>query len=138
MSPSGDWCCHWTDIALEGVSGAYKSVEDIIIQAKDMKQLEERLDQLFVRLKKYNIVASCKKIVIGSSVEYGGYIVGSINGESPTCGPNSDRLQAIRDIERPTCKKSVERVLGLFRTFSLFNRDCALVTPFLRRLTWQG
>ena len=62
-----------------------------------MMQLEERLDMLFVRLKKYNIVASSKKFVVGSTIEYGGCIIGSINGGTPTCGPYPVCLQAIRD-----------------------------------------
>merc|ERR1712082_332442 len=41
----------------------------------------------------------------------------------------------MRDLVRPDSKKSVEKLLGLFRTFSSFDRDCALVTPNLRYLT---
>ena len=131
MMPSDDWCCYHTDVALEGVPGAYKWVDDVIVQAKNMKQLEERLDLLFVRLKKYNIVASSKKFVIGSTIIHGGCIIGSINGGTPTCGPNPDHLQGIKDRQRPTCKKSVLKILGMFRTLSSFNRDCALITPHL-------
>ena len=31
----------------------------------------------------------------------------------------------------------MQRLLGSFRTFSAYNPECALVTPFLRRLTWK-
>ena len=56
-------------------------------------------------------------------------IVGCVDGGPPTCGPNPCRLQAMRDLQRPSCKKSVEKILGMFRTFSSCDRDCALVTP---------
>ena len=56
----------------------------------------------------------------------------------PTVGSDHKKLQCMRDIQVPKCKKDVERLLGSFRTFSAYNPECALVTPFLRRLTWKG
>ena len=135
LSPAGDWCCHWTDVALEGVEGAYKSVDNILVQAKSMSQLEERLTKLLERLKKFNIIASNKKFMVGTVIEYGGYVIGSSEGGVPTVGPNPARLQAMRDIKPPTNKKDTERLLGLFRTFNAFSPQGAFVTTFLRRLT---
>ena len=65
-------------------------------------------------------------------------MLGSLDGGVPTVGPNPDRLQAMRDIKQPTCKKETKRLLGLFRTFNAFSPECALVTTFLCRLTWKN
>ena len=135
LSPSGDWCCFHTDAAIHGVPGAHKSVDDVIIQARTLEELEQRLEILFGKLRANHIIASKKKFQVGSVLEYGGAIIGSVNNEPPTCGPNPTRLQAMRDLVRPDSKKSVEKLLGLFRTFSCFDKNCALLTPHLRYLT---
>ena len=35
----------------------------------------------------------------------------------------------------PTCKKDVQSLLGLVRTFSQWSPDVTFITPYLRRLT---
>ena len=70
LSLSGDWCCHHTDVALEDVPGAHKLVDDIIIQARNLKELEERLTILFERLSEFNIIASKKKFIVCTVIEY--------------------------------------------------------------------
>ncbi len=67
---------------------------------------------------------------MGSVVEYGGYLLGSVDGGPPTVGLVPKRLQGMRDIQVPKSKKHVQLLLGSFRTFSAYNPECALVTPF--------
>ena len=64
MSPSGDWTCHWADIALEGLLGTYISVDDILLQGRTMKELEARLEALLTNLEKHIIMESEKKLIV--------------------------------------------------------------------------
>jgi hypothetical protein len=49
LNASSDEFCRRTDEALAGVDGVVKVVDDILVQAEDYNQLEERLEQVLER-----------------------------------------------------------------------------------------
>ena len=80
-----------------------KLVDDILVQAPDIKTLQSRIDQLIRRCRSHNFTLSRKKLEIGESVEFAGQIV-SNNGVQP----NPAYLQGIKDFPAPTSVSDVQ------------------------------
>lgn len=118
LSPSSDLDCFLTDWELEGLVGTFKSVDAILIQASSLELFEERIHKLLLNLRKHNIMISKSKFVVGSTLEFGGYLIDAINDSHPRIGPDSKRLTGISTLEPPTSKNKVERLLGVLRSFN--------------------
>ena len=72
---SSDWFCQRTDEALQGLSGYAKIVDDIIIFAKDQKELYNRISAILQICKENNIILSKRKFQVGTKISFAGYIV---------------------------------------------------------------
>ena len=66
LSPSGDYFNMKTDKVISGMDGVLKSVDDLLFQGENIEQLEERLDEFFLRCKVENIQISEKKFKASS------------------------------------------------------------------------
>ena len=72
---SGDEFCERTDQALTGLIGILKLVDDILVFADTVLELEKRIEQLFKRCLEDQITLADDKIQTGSEVQFGGYVV---------------------------------------------------------------
>ena len=70
---SGDIFCERTDQALTGLEGVFKLVDDVLVYADTVMDLENRIDQLFKRCHEHNITLGDGKVQAGTEVQFGGY-----------------------------------------------------------------
>ena len=75
LNASSDEWCRRSDAIIEGIQWAKKIVDDILIWADDLQQLEARINEISLRCRRLNVILSKKKFVIGSSLPFAGYIV---------------------------------------------------------------
>ena len=129
LSCSSDEFCRRSDKIVEGLQGVRKLVDDILVQAPDLKTLQDRIDKLLKRCKSHNFTLSRKKLEIGEAVEFAGQIV-SHNGVHP----NTAYLQGIWDFPAPTTAAELRSFLGMINQLSTYHPGIARHTGVLQAL----
>ena len=109
---SGDLFCQRSDMALTGLPGIEKLVDDILVMGATKEELLERTERVIKRCQESNITLNNKKIQIGQSVKFGGHIITS-EGSSP----DPDKVRAIKDFPTPTNVTDVRSFMGLSNQF---------------------
>ena len=136
-SASSDEWCKRSDMALSGIKGVHKLVDDILIEAKDYDQLFERIETVLQRCVDSNITISLRKMQVGESVIFAGYKV-SNEGIHPV----EERTAAIRNFPNPSTTKELKSFLGLSNQLGSFVPDLAHSVNTLREIlrkniAWQ-
>ena len=86
------------------------------------------LEEVFTSFRKHGIIASSKKLFVGSKVEFGDAII--IGGsEGVKIVPNPQRIQALREIRRPRSRKEVQIHLGTVRSLIKWFPSLNISTP---------
>ena len=99
-------------MALTGLPGIEKLVDDILVMGATKEELLERTERVIKRCQESNITLNNKKIQIGQSVKFGGHIITS-EGSSP----DPDKVRAIKDFPTPTNVTDVRSFMGLSNQF---------------------
>ena len=94
---SGDLFCQRSDMALTGLPGIEKLVDDILVMGATKEELLERTEKVIKRCQEHNITLNSQKIQVGQSVKFGGHIITS-EGSSP----DPDKVRAIKEFPIPT------------------------------------
>ena len=76
-SASSDEWCRRSDVAVEGIRGTQKLVDDILVSAPNEDVLKERVQQVLEGCRKAGITLSHRKMQIGTEIKFGGYIFNS-------------------------------------------------------------
>ena len=99
LAPSGDYACCLTVQALEGIGNVIKSVDDALCEDKGYGpyKLVATVEEVLRAFRKYGIIASSKKLIIGNSVEFGDAVICG-SSEGVTIAQNMSRISAIRDM----------------------------------------
>ena len=129
LSCSSDEFCRLSDKIIEGLPSVRKLVDDILVQAPDLKTVIDRIDSLVERCKSNNFTLSRKKLDIGESVEFAGQIISS-NGVQP----NLAYLQRIRDFPAPKTVAELRSFLGMDNQLSVYHPGIARHTGVLQKL----
>ena len=129
LSCSSDEFYHHSDKIIEGLPGIRKLVDDILVQAPDLKSLHNRINMHLERCKSNNFKLSRKKFEIRESVEFAGQIV-SNNGVQP----NPAYLQGIRDFPAPKTVAELHSFLGMVNQLSVYHPQIARHTGVLQSL----
>ena len=129
MCPSGDFFSNAASIVCSGVPGLNRTVDDVLIEAKNYAQLEERCRQFLENCKTWGLILSDLKIEYGSQVSFGGFIV-----TSEGCRPDSRRVDALRQAEPPSDQSSLKSFLGAVQVLSSWIPDLSELTGNLRKL----
>ena len=129
---SGDEFCERTDQALTGLIGILKLVDDILVFADTVLQLEERIEQLFKRCLEHQITLADDKIQAGSEVLFGGYVV---NGYGTK--PDPTKIEAIRNFPEPKDLINLKNFIGLSNQFGDFSPDLKQAMEPLKGLLSQ-
>lgn len=75
LNASGDEYCARGDRALAGIVGVKKIVDDILVFAPTLSELQARIKSVLLRCKDAGITLSKDKIQIGKSVTFAGFII---------------------------------------------------------------
>ena len=105
---SGDEFCERTDQALTGLIGILKLVDDILVFADTVLELEERIEQLFKRCLEHQITLADDKIQAGEEVQFGGFVVNSYGIK-----PDPTKIGAIQSYPEPKDLTNLRSFIGL-------------------------
>ena len=129
LSCSSDEFCRRSDEVVAGLPGIRKLVDDILVQAPDLKILNERIQALITRCREHNFTLSRRKLEIGEEVEFAGQMV-SRHGVRP----NPSFLQGLRDFPAPKTITELRSFLGMVNQLTTYLPDMARYTGILQAL----
>ena len=69
-----------TDNIFAGLPGVSKLIDDILIEADTMEQMEERLEKVLRQAQQHDVTISRSKTQFGQKVRFGRFVVESKNG----------------------------------------------------------
>lgn len=106
-------------------------IDDIIIYSMTWKEHLEHIEAVLSTLCELNFSANIRKChFVKSKVSYLGHMVGS--GEH---GPDPEKLKVIENLKRPSNKKELRSVLGLFNYYREYVPNFAEIAIPLTELT---
>lgn len=117
------------DMALAGLTGVCKVVDDILVYADTYKELVDRLEAVLQRCKKHGISINAEKCKIGTEVKYVGYILRPGGYEA-----DKDKVRAIQDFPEPTNLKELRSFMGLVNHLGQFTSKISETAEPLRCL----
>ncbi|UYV75642.1 hypothetical protein LAZ67_13000830, partial [Cordylochernes scorpioides] len=113
---------------------AFCYLDDVIIPAKDWREMIERLREVLERIRSAKLTLKSSKCEFGRrEVEFLGYVI-STGGLKP--GPR--KIKAIEEFPEPKNVHDIRRFLGLTNFFRRFVKDFARKAEPLSRLTKKG
>ncbi|UYV75307.1 hypothetical protein LAZ67_12003426 [Cordylochernes scorpioides] len=113
---------------------AFCYLDDVIIPAKDWREMIERLREVLERIRSAKLILKPSKCEFGRrEVEFLGYVI-STGGLKP--GPR--KIKAIEEFPEPKNVHDIRRFLGLTNFFRRFVKDFARKAEPLSRLTKKG
>ena len=124
---SSDVWCRESDKVIRGMPFARKLVDDILVWADTVSDLQAHLTSILNGCKEMNLTISESKLRMGSSINFAGHLVSSSGIK-----PDPDLL--IKDFPVPTDRKHVRFFLGLAVQLGNFLPDLAHNTTLLRKL----
>ena len=127
---SSDVWCRESDKVIRGMSFAKKLLDDILVWANTVAELQANITKILQECKAMNLTISKSKLRMGSSVRFAGHLVSSLGIK-----PDPDLLASIGDFPVPTDRKHVRSFLGLAVQLGNFLPDLAHNTTLLRKLT---
>jgi Reverse transcriptase (RNA-dependent DNA polymerase). len=92
---SDEFCCQ-TDKAVEGLPWLLKIVDDMLVQAPDLKTLFVRLEEVLMRCRQSGIKISLSKLEVGKKLKFAGFIV---SGDGVR--PNPEKLAPVAEFPAP-------------------------------------
>ncbi|KAK7089584.1 uncharacterized protein [Littorina saxatilis] len=109
-------------------------IDDIIVATETWEQHVEAVDAVLKRLEEVGLTAKPSKCYLGySELDYLGHHVGQ-----GMIMPDEDKIQKIRDANRPVTKKEVRAFLGLVGYYRRFVDNYAEISAPLTDLTKGG
>ena len=138
IKPASDLINILTDPGLRNQEGFYKNMDDILCAGSNIKQLERRLRSLLEVCRTKNMKLKPQKFTCGTSVTYGGCVLSSVgtNGSRQVLiTPETAKLDALLNIDRPTTKRGAQVVIGMLNQLSGWIPDLSFKAKGLRQLT---
>ena len=116
---------------LRGIPGQLNMSDDIIIFSKTEAEHKATLDQVFERLREYNVTANKKKCEFWQNrVSFFGHVFSEEGIE-----PSMDKVKAIVEASEPKTPDEVRSLLGMCQYLSRFIPNYSTVVEPLRELT---
>ena len=110
-----------------------KLVDDLLIHARNEKELMERIKQVLEALRVAQITLSKKKFKISSRVKFGGMIISDLGVQ-----PDPERIAALVKLEPPKNVKEVRGWLGAIQQLNIYHPHLALYLKSVQNLTKKG
>ena len=121
LSGSSDFFLKKSDAALTGTQEyCAKLVDDLLIHAPDIQELELRARSVLDKLRAASIVVSKKKMKASSEVKFAGFIISPVGIK-----PDPDRISALLNLEPPKNLKALRGWLGAVQQLNPFHHQIA-------------
>ncbi|MDE5118127.1 MAG: reverse transcriptase family protein, partial [Trichodesmium sp. St2_bin2_1] len=128
LSSSGDEFCRRGDKALRGVDGVIKVVDDVLVHAPTLGELEARVRAVLAACRRARITMSAKKFVFGATTAaFVGFVVGPDGYH-----PDPAKLRAISEFPEPANITDVRSFFGLANQLNGFTGRVAEALQPLR------
>ena len=115
----------------EHVKGVDTSMDDIVVYGSTIEEHDQRLKQVLDICRKSNLKLNRSKCEFRvNSLTFLGDVI-SVEGIKPS----PEKVQAIVNMPRPTCKKDTQRFLGMINYQAKFIRNMSEITKPLRQVT---
>ena len=98
LSASSDEWCKRSDVALSGIAGVHKLVDDILIEGTDYDDLLQKLENVLQRCLESNITISLEKLEIGNSVTFAGY---KVSAQGVQSNQSKKELKPLKNSQHP-------------------------------------
>ena len=125
-SSSDKWCCY---LVIESCEFAKKIVDDILIWAPSLEQLEQRSIQILERCAAINVTISKKKFTNGTEIPFAGFLI-SDHGIKP----DPQKTVVIASFPSPKNITDLSSFLGLANQLAFFLPDFSHLTCEMRKL----
>lgn len=129
LNASGDEYCARGDRALAGVVGVKKIVDDILVYASSLEELKTRVKTVLEKCKQSSITLSRKKIQVGRSVLFAGYVI-----SDQGIAPDPSKVSSISKFPIPRNITDLRSFLGLTNQLGQFVPNLAHTSQPLREL----
>ena len=130
LASSGDEFCLRGDRALAGLENFVKVIDDVLVYAATMEELEEKVRKIFARCRKHGITLAPKKFKFGMpSINFVGY---TVSGDGVV--PAADKLEAISGFPKPKDRTDLRSFMGLAQQLGGFHMRLTEVLQPLRPL----
>lgn len=104
--------------------------DDILISADTKEEHDKILNQVIERTRKYNIRFNSEKMHYAKNeVKFLGYVFNEFGMKA-----DNDRVKSILNLKNPTCKKKLQRILGMINYLRDFLPNLSEVISPLRQL----
>ena len=114
---SDEWC-YSSDALVQDLPFAQKIVDDILVEAPSYQVLFKRIWVILKRCEDMGVTISLKKLKVGSSLSFAGYIVSSDGVRQ-----DPEKVACLRDFPRPHDLTSLRSFLGLANQLGNFIPD---------------
>ena len=129
LNASGDEWNQRSDAVITGLVWAAKIIDDILIQAPNLKVLFERIRIVLRKCREQNITISKRKLSVGPQINFAGYIISDKGVQ-----PDPEKTTALSEFPRPDNVTNLRSFLGLANQLGSFVPDLAQMTADLRKL----
>ena len=125
LRSSNDYFCAITQQIFSEAQGVsmIQAIDDFLICATDMADLERQLKIVVDVAKKYNVIFNRDKIEVGDSLIFVGMLVQCREGKPPLMAPDPKSVEALQAITLPQTKKELRQFLGLANVLSKYAPD---------------
>ena len=133
LSASADEWNRRSDMALfqdGNIPGVMKIVDDILICGATLPELHNKAETVLKRLRKANIKIAKKKMKVGQSVPFAGFLV-SHDGVRP----DPERIASLQNLPPPDSLRQLRGYLGAIQQLQLFTPDLSNILRPLTDLT---
>lgn len=104
--------------------------DDLFVASESIESHIDTLTQIFERARKLNIKFNDSKFqFLKPEIKYLGLLF-----NKDGCKPDNERISALQHIQRPTCRKSLMSIMGMFNYLRDFIPNMAEITSALRVL----
>ncbi|XP_031332218.1 uncharacterized protein K02A2.6-like [Photinus pyralis] len=115
---------------LAGIDGVFPYFDDILVCARDERQILDRLPEVLQRLQQDGLKLKRAKCVFNvQEIEFLGFRI-----DSEGIRPTQEKVKAIWATPEPTCKKELQAFLGLLNFYHTFLKGKADIVEPLHRL----
>ena len=119
-------------------TGCLKNMDDWLLFAPNLEELEKKIINLMEFCKKKNLKLNPDKMVIGEEVEFGGSVISveTVREENVVfIAPKNKRIKAFEELKKPTSKKEVQVFRGMLVSLQFWFPNLPLNIPLLRKAT---
>ena len=115
---------------LEGIEGCCNSQDDIIIWGKDQQEHDARVCQVMNKIRSSGLKLNLSKCVFGAGeIMFLGQLV-----SEEGIKPDPQKVAAVKEMPFPSCKKDLQRFMGMIAYLGKFIVNLSETTAPLRKL----